>query len=52
VKRGGALNQPLQKSLFRFRRGQPELFPHFMRFEKLSGIEENDPAAEFVGRLA
>lgn len=50
VKRGGALNQPLQKSLFWFCRSQPQLFPHFMRFEKLSRIEENDPAEKFLGR--
>jgi hypothetical protein len=47
MKRGGELNQALQKSLFGFRRGQPDFFPDFVRFEELRGIEEHDPALKF-----
>lgn len=48
MKRGGELNQALQESLFGFRRSQPDFFPDFVRFEKLRGIEEHDPALKFV----
>ncbi len=43
----GELNQALQESLLGFRRSQPDFFPHFVRFEKLSGIEEHDPVLKF-----
>lgn len=48
MERGGELNQALQESFFGFRRGQPDFFPDFVRFEKLPGIEEHDPVLKFV----
>lgn len=48
MERGSELNQALQESFFGFRRGQPDFFPDFVRFEKLPGIEERDPALKFV----
>lgn len=47
VKSGRELNQALKESFFGFASRQPDFFPHFMRFEKFRGIEENDSAVKF-----
>jgi len=52
MKGRGNLDDSLQKRFFRLGFNQPDLFPHFVRFEKLARIEVPQPALEFIFFLA
>jgi len=52
MKRRGNLYDPLQKSFFRLVLNQPDFFPHFVRFKKLSRIKVPQPALELFFLLA